>query len=348
VKIRQSSALWFEMGRVVKKNSTIGLLFVMFCCYGPLSIYAQSSQTPEQILEQTFSDYAKFTTYQDQGWAEKVSKGNNGDSHVSTTTFSTFIKRLDKLRREWRESSFTEQGSSVMTSSLQGIDIFLAWTNHYTRMDNSAGSWGRVFGVSGDMTYTIPSIMEIGYYAQVAPRSSFLAHLRELRPLELQEFEGVLCYVIAGKLLADYDYRVWIGANDHLIRQIERHVQSLNKTIDRINEEMGAEQKQDKDWFSKLFPSDLSYRSLTRREIYREIKINQQINDEVFQFTPPPGAKFVEEDNLSGGKDGFWAAIPDRIKRRLWIPLLFLILSFGAVCLVIWAILRKNVAKPKN
>jgi hypothetical protein len=91
-----------------------------------------------------------------------------------------------------------------------------------------------------------------------------------------------------------------------------------------------------------------SDRSLTHREIYREIKINQQINDEVFQFTPPPGAKFVEEDNLIDRKDSFRAAIPDRIKRWLWILLLFLILSFGVVCLVIWAILRKNVAKPKN
>jgi len=331
----------------MKKNSMIDVLIVMFCCYFKPSIYAQSSQTPEQILEQTSSNYVQFTTYQDQGWAEKVIKGNNGDSYVSTTTFSTFIKRPDKLRREWRDSRFTEQGRSVMTSSLQRIDIFLAWTNHYARMDNSAGSWGTVFGVSGDQTYTVPSIMEIGHYAQAAPRSGFLSHLRELRLLESQEFEGVLCYVIAGKL-HDYDHRVWIGANDHLIRQIEEHVQSLNKIRDRINKEMGAEQKQDKDWFSKLFPSDSTDRSLTRREIYREIKINQQINDEVFQFTPPPGAKFVEEDNLIDRKDSFRAAIPDRIKKWLWIPLMFLILSFGVVCLVIWAILRKNVAKPKN
>ena len=319
----------------------------MFCCHGQLSIFAQSLQTPEQILEQTSSNYAQFTTYQDQGRAETVVKENNGGSYVSTTTFSTFVKKPDKLRIEWRDSRFTEQGRSVMTSSLQGIDIFLAWTNHYTRMDNSAGSWGTVYGVSGGQTYTVPTIMEIGHYAQAAPRSGFLAHLRELRPLESQEFEGVLCYVITGKLYG-YDYRVWIGANDHLIRQIERRVQSLNKTINRINKEIGAEQKQDKDWFSKLFPSDSTDRSLSFREIYREIKINQQINDEVFQFTPPPGATFVEQDNLVGQKDSFRAAIPDRIKRWLWVPFLFLILSFGAACLVIWAILRKKVAKPQT
>jgi hypothetical protein len=53
--------------------------------------------------------------------------------------------------------------------------------------------------------------------------------------------------------------------------------------------------------------------SLTRREIYREIKINRQINDEVFQFTPPPGAKFVEREDLIS----FRAVISDRIKRWL-------------------------------
>jgi hypothetical protein len=324
----------------MKKYSIISSLFALCCCYGPLSIYAQSSQTPEQILEQTFSAYAQFTAYQDQGSVEKVVKGNKGDSHISTTTFSTFIKRPDKLRREWRDSGFAEQRLSVMTSSLQGIDLFLAWRNRYTRMDNSAGSWGTVFGVWGNQTYTVPSLMKIGYAEGDDPGSPILSSLRELRLLESQEIEGALCHVIAGKWFYDTDYRFWIGVNDHLLRQIERHVQSLNK----VNERMAPEQKQDKGWLSKLFPPESTDYSLSYREIYREIKINQQINDEVFQFTPPPGAVFVQEDNLVGG---FWAAIPDRIKRWLWIPLGFLILSFGVVCWVIWAIRRKKVAGPK-
>ena len=109
------------MAHVVKKNSTIGLLFAMFCCYGPLSIYAQSSQTPERILERTFSNYAQLVTYQDQGWAEKVVKGNNGGSYISTTTSSTIIKRPDNLRVEWHDSSFAEQRRSVLLSNLQGM-----------------------------------------------------------------------------------------------------------------------------------------------------------------------------------------------------------------------------------
>jgi hypothetical protein len=330
----------------MKKNSIISSLFALCCCYGPPSIYAQSSQTPEQILEQTFRSYAQLTTYQDQGSAETVVKRNNRNSRISTTTFSTFIRRPDKLRREWRDSSFAEQRRSVMTSSLQGIDIFLAWRNRYTRMDNSPGSWGRVFGVWGNQTITVPSIMRIGHAETNDPGSTFLSSLRELRLLESQEFEGELCYVIAGKLI-DADYRIWIGMNDHLIRQIEEHIQSLNKVIERIERET-PEQKQDEDWLSKLFPPDSTDRSLSHREIYREIKINQQINDEVFQFTPPPGAKFVEEGNLSGGRDSFWAAIPNSIKRELRISLVFLILSFVAVSLVIWAILKKKVAGPKN
>jgi hypothetical protein len=331
----------------MKKNSKIILLFVMFCLYLPPSVHAQSLQTPEQIIEQTVSAYTQLVTYQDQGWAERVVKRYNRNSRISTTTFSTFIRRPDKLRREWRDSSFAEQRRSVMTSSLQGIDIFLAWRNRYTRMDNSPGSWGRVFGVWGDQTITVPSIMRIGHAETNDPGSTLLSSLRELRLLESQEFEGELCYVIAGKLITDADYRIWIGMNDHLIRQIEEHIQSLNKVIERI-ERIAPEQKQDEDWLSKLFPPDSTDRSLSSREIYREIKINQQINDEVFQFTPPPGAKFVEEDNLSGGRDSFWAAIPNSIKRELRISLVFLILSFVVVSLVIWAILKKRVAGPKN
>jgi len=320
----------------MKNNSIIGVLIVMFCCCVKPSICAQSLLTPEQILERTFSNYAQLVTYQDQGWAEKVVKGNNGGSYISTTTSSTIIKRPDNLTIEWHDSSFAEQGRSVLTSNLQGINLFLAWTNRYTRMDSSAGSWGTVFGVSGDQTYIVPSLMEIGY-ARINPGPEMLASLRELRLLESQEVEGELCYVIAGKLHTYVDYRLWISVNDHLIRKIEEHVQSLNK----INKKIAPEQKRDKDWLSRLFPPDSTDYSLSSRKVFREIKINQQINDEVFQFTPPPGAKFVEREDLIGGQDGFRAAIPDRIKRWLWIPLVFLILSFAAVCWVIGAVLRK-------
>jgi outer membrane lipoprotein-sorting protein len=327
----------------MKKISIVSLLFVMLYLYASLSTYAQSLRTPEQILEQTSSSYRQLFTYQDEGWAEKVVKGSDGSSHISTTTFSTFIQRPDKLRRDWHDSSFAEQGRSALTSNRQGINLFLAWKNRYTEMDSSAGSWGKVFGVSGDQTYIVPSIMEFGY-AQTTPGPNILASLRELRLLASQEFEGALCYVIAGKLYTDVNYRLWIGVNDHLLRQIEQHVQSLNK----VNEKMAAGQKQDKGWFSRLPLSDSTDHSISFREIYREIKINQQINEEVFQLRPPPGAKFVEQDSLFGEKDSFRAVIPDGIKRWLWIPLVLLILSFGAMCRVIWVIRRKKVADLKN
>lgn len=326
----------------MKKHPIISLLFVMFCCHVPLSTYAQSLQTPEQIFEQTFSSYAQLMTYQDRGWAEEVFKRSDSSLNISTTTFSTFIKRPDKLRMEWHDSRFAEQRRSVLTSDLQGINLFLAWRNRYTWMDSSGGNWGTAFGVSGKQTYTVPAIMEVGY-TQNLPGTNNLASLRELRLLESQEFEGELCYVIAGKWHADIDYRIWIGVNDHLIRQIEKHIQSFNK----LNKEFGGEQKQDGDRPSKLFPTDSTDSSLSFREIYREIKINQPINDEVFQFSPPPGAKFVEPDNLSGSKDSFWNAYSDKPKRWFWVPLIFLILFFGVVGWIIRGALRKKIADPK-
>lgn len=308
------------------------LLFNLFFVNSPVN--AQDLPAPEIILGQVLNTYAKFTTYQDRSWAEKA-VSSTGYLQVSSTRYSTFIRKPDNLRIEWRESKlYGPNDYSFLTRDQQRINVFLAWCNRYVKMDDSAGSWGTVFGNTGEVSFIVPSMMKIGLASNTPEQ------LQNLRLLPSQELEGVVCYILTGK---DTDmlayYRLWIGVNDYLLRQVEYQIKSLNKA----NQQIGAEQKRERSWLSTLFGSNATDYSLSFREIYRDIRVNQPIADQIFRFIPPPDAKLVRPDNFFDEKDIIWASIPDSIKKKLWIPVTLLLLSFGVLVWVVLATWKKRV-----
>lgn len=306
-------------------NSKSGVFSGLLLCVFLLltkSITAQLPTSNQQILKQTINIYTSLSTYQDHGLAEKAVKDHTGASYISTTNFSTFISRPRKLRLEWTDSRFPTYGQSFLTYNQQQIGLFLAWRNQHVLMDDSDRNWGIIFGISGEQSYAIPSLMSIGY------ASSALERLQNLQLISIQDFEGTLCYVLTGQDVSiNADYELWIGRNDYLLRRVEYKIKSVNNT-----------QQQQK---AKTTPDNYS---ISFKEIFRDIKINQPIAEEAFQFQPPKQSLFVRPDDLISQNNSNWVEIYKRIKNLGILKLAIIVLFLSTIYWIIFAIRRNRLS----
>jgi outer membrane lipoprotein-sorting protein len=278
------------------KNFKFELFILMLLCSLAASPErpgsAQETSKAEALVKKTINAYRELTSYQDTGTLE-VTTNLGATQRTTAKPISFSFKRPDFLRFEWMESTLSEaQGSGVLTTGKKKTSFYLGILNQYTNsLDLSAGL-GAATGASSGLVFTLPSLLLKDI--PVAP----IEQLTNLRLLQSEVVADTQCYVITGELRTGVGYKLWVGYNDFLIRQIEQVIQpdlEAIKELELASKEAGV----------KLAPetlASLQNGTFITRETHREIKINHQIADAVFQFTPPRGAT-LNKDMLNFKKN---------------------------------------------
>lgn len=205
--------------------------------------------TPEAILKRMARAYAQCTSYQDTGVVETTyHEATSG--RIEKMPFKTYFKRPNLLRFEWTDYNPWKEGrTSVVWSN--GKEVFIYWEpDRYEREETLGGGIAGATGVSGGAAHTVPRMLleEISGFT--------LTELTNLSLAPDEEFEGESCYHIKGKHPLGDPYEVWIGKRDFLLRKVR------------------SQSKYD------------NYYTV-QEEIHRNIRINQSVASEVFNFKPP-------------------------------------------------------------
>jgi len=163
---------------------------------------------------------------------------------------------------------------------------YLRSVNQYKKDVNLNMGIVAATGISGGASYTIPSLM-----LENSP-GSVIAALSNLALLPQEDFEGTQCYVITGKNPMGLDYKLWIGVNDYLFRKCEWTVKSYQEARKQFESTLKTKTIEDRAKLPDL--SAMPDHSSVTQEIHRSIKVNETISDSTFKFTPPGGARLVE------------------------------------------------------
>jgi hypothetical protein len=164
-------------------------------------------------------------------------------------------------------------------------------------------------------------------------------------PLPLNNFKDQLRSTVTGKSgETSIRYKLWIGMQDYLLRQLEYHIPSLNEVNRRIKEL----HKQSGGTFPELPDFDSEDQSVFFQEVHQNIRINLPLTDEVFKFTPPPGAKFVDQGSLLDLRSDFWETIKNVGAKWFWLFLMILILFLSIVCWAVFSVRRVGLSTSRK
>lgn len=259
------------------------VLFVGILC-GTIAVssslsYAQKDTEAKTILEKMNNAYHHILTYQDTGVVETtVNKEARGQ--VTTQPFSILFKRPNWLKFEWTKTA-EKSSRSILWSDGNETHTYWETLNQYRKDISLQMGIAGATGVSGGSANTVPSMLLMG---------SSLTHLSDLSLVAKEIFEGTRCYVISGKMSGGFEYMLWIGANDYLLRKSKYTIRSTKEIMKQA--ESALKESERKVPMTQL--SEMPDFSFTTQEIHRDIKVDKEIADKVFKFIPPEGTNLVE------------------------------------------------------
>ena len=261
------------------------MIFVisMFICSRGL---ADAGIDPNAILARMHEVYAKAETYQDTGVVETIMDFGSRKQAL-TKTFSIAFKRPTSIKIEWIDTQYGGQKTrSVLWSDGKLTQTFWEQLNQVQKSQSLMMGIAGATGVSGGAAHTVPSMLLNNL------KIPALSMLTNVKLLHEEKFEDVQCYVIVGKHPAGFDYTLWIGKSDYLLRKSEYVVKSHMEVMKEAEAELAKINKENK--ISMPDTSKMPDFSSVNRQIHRGIKLNEEIPDAVITFTPPENAKHVD------------------------------------------------------
>jgi outer membrane lipoprotein-sorting protein len=248
--------------------------------------FADKGIAPDVILERMHDVYAKAETYQDAGVVETI-MDLDSRKQAMTQTFSIVFKRPSSIKIEWIDIMLGGQKSRfVLWSDGKLTQTFWEQLNQVQKSQSLMMGIAGAAGVSGGAAQTVPSMLLKDLHM---PTLSVLTNMRLLKE---EVFEGVECYVIVGKHPVGFDYTLWIGKSDYLLRKLEYVVKSHKEALKDAEVKIAKIKKEHKISVPDTFmTSDFSS---VNRQIHRDIKINKELPDSALTFTPPQNAKHVD------------------------------------------------------
>jgi len=173
--------------------------------------------------------------------------------------FKTFFSRPSYFRFEWT-SYLSSRGTKYVIWS-DGNEAFTYWEpDRYEKERDLSMAIAGGTGISSGSIYTISSLLRVkdidGYS---------VTELRTAALVGIEGFEGTPCYRIKGTNHVGEPTELWIGTGDLLLRKVRE--ESKNPTYNSIQE-----------------------------EVRRNIRTNQSIAHEVFEFKPPIPLTAKKED----------------------------------------------------
>lgn len=267
----------------------IGLVYCLFVISLLLldTAYAQDDLNPQQILKKMHEVYSKLSTYQDSGIVKTIMTSGILEGEERTLSFSTSFKRPNFMKFEWTDVCGLQKDRHVLWSN--GKETYTYWqhANQYEKESSLEMGIAGATGISSGSAYNIPSMLigSLGF------TSSFkYTMLDDLFLLPQEVFEGKKCYVITGKHLLGVEYKLWIGVDDYFLRKEKSSIKSIKDTLSEVKSKL--KEIGDEEHIQYLEKGEDI--SVIQQEIHRDIKVNVPISDDVFNFVPPLGTKFIE------------------------------------------------------
>jgi outer membrane lipoprotein-sorting protein len=205
--------------------------------------------TPEVILKKTAARYATYSSYSDVG-VVITTYDEATAGRIEKQPFRLFFSRPNKFLVEWLDYYLQKDGRKNVVWS-DGKAAFAYWEpDTFEKKQNLEMGIAAATGVSSGAAYTIPRLLipEIEGWA--------LNDLKKPTLVGEEVFEGELCYRIKGFDSGGDPNEVWIGKRDSLVRKVTTH-------------------------------SSFEAFSTVQEEIHRNIRVNQPIPNDTFDFKPP-------------------------------------------------------------
>ena len=250
------------------------LLLLLFACCQCAIAAGQTNPTARTIVQAMVAQYKHASSYQDSGTVSVVQSEPKIAHHVfqrppftgTLLSFRTYFAGPNMFRFDWkpakspRESSVWFDGKNVyrwMPSAGARDETFTLFRSNYIgiTVDEAARySAGAVFPIIS-MLVAETSVVSFDDLLHVAPRVTVTKE---------EPVEGEMCYVINTNL-SGAPWTLWVGKQTHLLRKT-RTVYSYGSFDEMV--EKGVR---------KVFLAE---------ETRRDIKINEPISKDVFNYRP--------------------------------------------------------------
>lgn len=204
--------------------------------------------TAKAIVERMAAQYAQAASYQDTGVV--IDEGENQDRPV--IKFKTYFARPQLFRFEWLDY-FIGTGKerlSVVWNDGQQTYNYHSWSDEgVEKIKNLGLGIAGATGISRGAAHLIPALL----LEEEIVGGFRLIEMARLSLRGAEKFEGEDCYLIRGYHPMNFPIDMWISKRDFLLRKIRETRDDGSAEVD----------------------------------IRRNVKLNQKIPAETFNYTPP-------------------------------------------------------------
>lgn len=231
------------------KNFTMSYALIMLLICSSNGASQTKSLTPQAIIKKMAAQYANASSYQDSGVVEDV-KGEGTNQHDTIIKFKTYFSRPHFFRFEWTDRSIvtSEERLSVVWNNGKETYGYYSWDDPpVEKKENLSLGIAGATGVSRSSAHLIPALL-------IEEVGGFrLTETSNLSLLGEEIFEGEDCYIVRGFHPYNFPIDMWISKRDFLLRKVKE-------------------------------PND---DGTYKVDIRRDIKLNEKIAAEMFNYTPP-------------------------------------------------------------
>jgi hypothetical protein len=225
---------------------------------------------PESILKSVREKYLSLKSYADEG-VVGTSKGKR------SLEFKTYFASPLKVRFEWR-TSFPPTENAIWTNGTESHSWFMGKLELLPEFSSG------IAGATGVSSASVVMILKLLLPDCIEVRSAWY----DMQDMNMDEepVDALMCYHIIGTDRKTDDTEAWISKDDFLVRRLRRRTEISQEESER----MLAEARKHLEDIG-LPQGDLPVRSIPAQKFtdeynYREVKINQPIADEIFEFDP--------------------------------------------------------------
>jgi RNA polymerase sigma factor (sigma-70 family) len=214
----------------------------------PAARAAETPQTPEAILARMIKTYADARSYEDEGEAVLVFKGEQPGRTVKRP-FATKFVRPKLFRYEFSERTGDGEGDRnryVIWTDAAPESAKTWWTIRPEVQENPlALAVGAAVGVSGGTSQEVPGLL---MPKAISSRAS-LGWLKEAKLAGEEAVEKAPCYKIEGKNVVGQPETTWVDKETYLLKKTLSKIQIPGNTVEqtttyrpKLNVEIPADQ----------------------------------------------------------------------------------------------------------